>query len=126
MVTPAIPPAVGDGDVPPGGGGQPPGAPQNSYSDKLKMNVRRSEKLNRKVLEITLETDKGVKLNIEDKDVAKLAARLGIDIKSQLEGYQTCPGYSRKILFWFREGCKIKYRLNLGHCPNGGRGVSAF
>ena len=35
------------------------------------MNVRKSERLNRKVLEITLEADKGVKMNIEDKDVAK-------------------------------------------------------
>ena len=56
----------------------------HSYSDMLKLNVRKSERLNRKVLEVTLETDKGIKLEIDDKDVAKLASKLGIDSSSQL------------------------------------------
>ena len=79
----------------------------HSYSDKLKLNLRKSERLKRKVLEVTLETEKGVNLNIEDKDIAKLASRIGIDIRSQLEGYQPCPGYSRKILFWFKDNVNI-------------------
>ena len=80
----------------------------HSYSDKLKLNVKKSERLKRKVLEVTLETEKDVVLKIEDKDVAKLATRLGIDIKCHLEGYQTCPGYSRKILFWLKNDVNIE------------------
>ena len=87
-------PPEGVGGIPPHGvgGDHPNGNVTKSYSDKLKMNVRKSERLNRKVLEITLEVERGTKMNIEDQDVAKLASRLGIDIKSQLEGYQVCPG----------------------------------
>ena len=70
--------------IPPiGGGGDSSDGQNKSYSAKLKLNIQRSERLNRKVLEITLETDKGAKLDIEDKDVAKLASRLGIDVKTQ-------------------------------------------
>ena len=64
-----------------------------SYSDRLKMNVRRSATLNRKVLEITLEIDENVQLKIEQDDVAKLAARIGLDITVHLEGYQICPDF---------------------------------
>ena len=81
---------------------------QTSYSDKLKMNVKKSERLSRKVLEITLEKEKRESfVKVEDADVAKLAARLGIDIASDMEGYQICPGNSLKILFWMKNSVNL-------------------
>ena len=80
---------------------------QTSYSDKIKMNLRKSERLKRKVLEITLENESDGSLNIEEKDVAKLVSRLGIDLKSHMEGFQICPGNSRKILLWLKDSCDL-------------------
>ena len=76
---------------------QPPGPTQTfvSYSDKMKLNLKRSERLKRKVLEITVESQGNFK--IEDEDVAKLITRLGIDQKSHMEGFQIYPGNSKKI-----------------------------
>ena len=78
---------------------------QTSYCDKIKMNLRRSDRLKRKVLEISVEGQRN--FNIEEQDVAKLASRLGIDLNSHMEGYQICPGNSRKILLWLKDRCDI-------------------
>ena len=75
-----------------------------SYSDRLKMNVKKSERLSRKVLEVTLEVDNHVQVKVEEKDAAKVAARIGIDLVNDLEGYQICPGNSKKLVFWIKEG----------------------
>ena len=74
---------------PPGGTDHPPNtpaaqapgttAPASSYSDRLKVNVSRSEKLKRNVLEIFLDVDEGIKLRLEKEDVHKTLARIGID-----------------------------------------------
>ena len=79
----------------------------SSYSDRLKMNVRKSERLSRKILEITLEVDNNTTVNVEKKDAAKVASRIGIDLVNDLEGFQICPGNSKKILFWLKEGLNI-------------------
>ena len=86
---------------------QPPGPTQTfvSYSDKMKLNLKRSERLKRKVLEITVESQGNFK--IEDEDVAKLITRLGIDQKSHMEGFQICPGNSKKILLWLKDSCDV-------------------
>ena len=104
----------GDDSQTPGDGPQadppaqgPPSVRLSSYSDRLKMNVKKSERLSRKVLEITLEVDDKVQLKMEDKDAAKVASRIGIDLINDLEGYQICPGNSKKILFWLKEGLNI-------------------
>ena len=87
----------------------PPGhnPPSISYSDKIKMNLRKCERLKRKLLEITLEHESEGSVKIEEKDVAKLVSRLGIDLQSQMEGYQICPGNSRKILLWLKDSCDL-------------------
>ena len=82
--------------------------PKSSYSDRLKMNVKKSERLSRKVLEITLEVDEHVQLKLEDQDVARLATRIGLDIPYHLEGYQICPGNSKKILLWIKDSCVLE------------------
>ena len=76
---------------------QPPGPTQTFVSYKMKLNLKRSERLKRKVLEITIESQGNFK--IEDEDVAKLITRLGIDQKSHMEGFQICPGISKKNSF---------------------------
>ena len=93
--------------ITPNGLPQPPGTAQNyvSYSDKMKLNLKRSERLKRKVLVITVESQGNFK--IEDEDVAKLITRLGIDQKSHMEGFQICPGNSKKILLWLKDSCDI-------------------
>ena len=63
-----------------------------SYSDKIKVNLKRSERLKRKVLEISVESQGYFKL--EEDDVAKLMTRLGINLQVHAEGYQICPGKS--------------------------------
>ena len=107
-------PPLGDTGPPPGQvdppkvQGTPLGQTNNtSYSDRLKMNVKKSERLSRKVLEITLDVDNQTQVKVEDKDAAKVAARIGIDLVNDLEGYQICPGNSKKILFWLKESCNI-------------------
>ena len=101
---------------PPGGGPPLPSnpatgtsapAPAQSYSDRLKVNVSRSERLKRKVLEINLDVDEGIKLKLEPSDVHKTLARIGIDSQSHMEGCQICPGNSRKISVWLKDGCDI-------------------
>ena len=75
---------------------QPPGQAQTgtpmSYSDKMKLNLKSSERLKRKVLEITVDSQGNFK--IDEVDVAKLMTQLGIDQRSHMEGFQICPGNS--------------------------------
>ena len=122
-------------DPPPGGSGPPsgpPGAPAGpptsspatqagppasdphavsasgpSYSAKVMVNVNRNQRLKRNVLEISLDVDLGVKLKLEATDVARTLVKLGIDIQSQVEGFQVCPGNSRKIFVWFKNDLDI-------------------
>lgn len=97
----------GDEEVgPPGGGGE--GSQSGpSYSDKLKMNVKKAERFKRNVLEITLENDPGVKASIDHDTTSKLLSKLGIE-KSDCTGVQPCPGFSRKICVWLKEGVNIE------------------
>ena len=78
-----------------------------SYSDKLKVNVRREERLKRNVLEIHLENDNKTHINLDSDTVANLCSRIGIDIKTQVEGVQVMPGNSRKIFVWVLDNCNL-------------------
>ena len=96
-------------EPPPGGGSLLSGASKQPaaeklYSDKVKVNVVRSERLNRKVLEIHLITDDGVGPNVDLETVAKLFSKIGIDRSSQMMGYQIS---GRKIFVWFKEHCDL-------------------
>ena len=107
------------GEPPPGGGGatasasegiiinssgSQPTATETLYSEKLKVNVMRSERLKRNVLEINLLTDEGIVPSIEICTVAKLLSKLGIDKTSQIVGYQLS---GRKVFVWFKEHCDL-------------------
>ena len=78
--------------------------PQATYSEKLKVNVVKSERLKRKVLEINLLLDQGMRPNMEKDTVAKLCSKLGIQIQSQMEGYQLA---GKKIYIWLKANCDI-------------------
>ena len=89
----------------PPGEHRPPAPVHASYSDKIKVNLKISERLKRNVLEISVESQGYFKL--EEDDVAKLMTRLGIDLQFHAEGYQICPGNSRKIMIWLKDHVDI-------------------
>ena len=57
------------------------------------------------LLEISVESQGYFKL--EEDDVAKLMTRLGINLQVHAEGYQICPGNSRKIMIWLKDHVDI-------------------
>ena len=86
-------------------GDSSPPAPVPSYSEKLKVNVVRSERLKRNVLEIQIIADNGSDTNVDKETVAKLLAKLGIDWKTNMQGYQLSW---KRIYVWFKESFDIK------------------
>ena len=60
-----------------------------SYANRLKTNVNFSQRLKRNILEITLErTNKEVDIDVDPEEISRVFRTLGIDINSQVEGYQ--------------------------------------
>ena len=106
-------------DPPPLGGGSPArderqGAGSNnnagaklSYSDRLKTNVRYDQRFKRNILEITLEkSDPSIDIAVDEEDVA--FKTLGIDIMSQLQGYQIkYMGSFSIISVWMAPGTSL-------------------
>ena len=92
-----------DPDPPPGG--------ESLYSNKLKVNIARSERLKRKVLEIQLESDRDVRANLEKGTISNLIAKIGIDMTTQLEGYQTAP---RKLYIWCKDSVSLVMIIRFG------------
>ena len=85
-------------DPPPGGG---------LYAERLMANVKYSERLKRKVLEINLDVDSGIKLNLGKEDVYKTLTKIGINASKHMEGFQICPGNVRKIFVWLKDSCYL-------------------
>ena len=85
------------------GGEETNGTQSISYSEKVLVNVKKSERLRRNVLEISLEYDE-VNQSIDKEMVANTFSTLGIDIKNHLEGYQVTP---RKIFAWCKENISL-------------------
>ena len=68
------------------GGGAPRGV---SYADRLRTNVSYDQRLKRNVLEIVLEkTEKDAEIVLDQDCVAKIIRSIGMDLVSQVEGYQ--------------------------------------
>ena len=83
----------------------PPGNIRPSYSEKLKTNVKFDQRLNRNILEITLErSDKDVFFDLNPECVAKLFSNLGIDIVNHLQGYSCKPTC---ISVWMASGIRL-------------------
>ena len=108
---------------PPLGGTENPGTQQKPlYSEQLKTRIQRSERLNRNVLEINLESERRAE-DIDDNVIATLFNNVGIDrSRHEIEGMQMVPKrMPRKIYVWFKDGvdllqfCKGEcYRLKPG------------
>ena len=77
-----------------------------SYAEKLKTNVNYDQRLKRNVLEITLEkTEKDAEIILDDKCVARICQSLGMDIVSDVEGYQVYHnGRTSTISVWLYKG----------------------
>ena len=75
------------------------------YSEKLKVNIVRSERLKRKVLEVQLESDRGVRVQLDKETIGSLIAKIGIDIATQLEGYQIAPW---KLYIWCKDAVSLE------------------
>ena len=83
----------------------------SSYAERLKSNVSFSQRLNRNILEISLEKSNRQSLSqdIGSDSIANVFKTLGINISSQLEGYQIHQkGFVSTISVWFREGINIE------------------
>ena len=94
----------GQQDQHPQGGQGDHHQPKPTYSSKLKLNVNRCERLKCNVLEIRIESDSHRYANLDSDTIAKLIAKLGIDIQTQTEGFQTG---TNKIFIWLKENLDI-------------------
>ena len=60
--------------------------------------------------EVQLESDDGVKFFLDKETITRLIVRLGVDMKTQLEGYQTAP---RKLYVWCKDSVQLEqFRLS--------------
>ena len=94
------------GNSPPPVGSYPPVGPPVPipYSEKVKSRIQRSERLQRNVLEVNLDFD-GPQVKVEKDEVGKLFAKMGIDVRSQVEGYQI---KNKKVFAWFKLNLNIE------------------
>ena len=83
---------------------EPPDRTKKSYADQLKTNVKWDQRLQRNVLEIILEKSDN-EASLSDEHLARLLKNLGIDISSQVEGFQVKGRY---ITVWMVHGLNIE------------------
>ena len=84
---------------------------KQSYSDRLKTNVRFDQRLKRNILEITLEkSDTDANLtDVIEEDIARVLRSLGIDIAGQMQGYQVhFKGNVSVISVWMNAGVSLE------------------
>ena len=84
--------------------------PKPSYSERLKSNVKFDQRLKRNVLEVTIEKlDTELTMVIGNEDVARICQTLGIEISSQVEGYNI-HYYGRKSILcvWMAAGLNLE------------------
>ena len=82
---------------------------QGTYASRIKTNVNYDQRLRRNVLEIVLEkTDRDVEIVVDQECVARLCRSIGMDIVSQVEGYQTHHfGSMSTITIWVVKGVNL-------------------
>ena len=73
------------------------------YSDRVKIKIARSERLNRNVLEVNLESENNAE-KINSDAIAKLLQTLGI-MTPDLEGYQLSG--RKKLFVWLEDGIDL-------------------
>ena len=101
------------------GGGQHEGVKevgQNlSYADRLKTNIKYDQRLKRNILEIVIEKiDKTAEIVLQPETVARIFRSIGLDIDTQVEGYQIQYGRVCIIQVWVEKSvhldrfCKVE------------------
>ena len=73
----------------------------------MKTHVRFDQVLKRNVLDISLDKEDPANSNIDPGDVHRLLSKLGIEIQSQVQGYQVHPGHRFHMEVWFSSGVNI-------------------
>lgn len=96
-------------DPDPGGGGLGD-QKTSSYAERLKTNVNYDQRLKRNVLEIQLEkSEKDVEIVLDQDCVARVCRSIGIDIVSEVEGYQIqYNGRTSTIFVWVAKGVNLE------------------
>ena len=90
----------------PGGGkkSQPP-----SYADRLKTNIKYDQRLKRNVLEIAIEkSEKEAEIVLDPDTVARTLRSIGVDIDTQMEGYQIQYGKVCIISVWAKKDVNLE------------------
>ena len=105
--------AASGGDHDPGGVQRGPlhrAEQQTSYANRLKTNVSYNARLKRNILEITVEkTEREAEVNINDVCVERIVKSIGMDIMSQVEGYQVMyDGRTSMIKVWATKGLDLE------------------
>ena len=87
-----------------------PGDNKASYSDRVKSNVKFDKRLKRNILGISIEkADIEIAIDIDHEDVARICQTLGIQISSEVEGYNI-HYYGRKAILyvWMVAGINLE------------------
>ena len=81
-----------------------------SYSERVKSNIKYDQRLKRNVLEITLEKSmEDAHMEVDDIEVARICKTLGIDITSQVEGYNFhYKGRIGLLCIWMSAGINLE------------------
>ena len=98
----------GERPVDPGGGVHQ--EQTSSYADRLKTNVNFDQRLKRNVLEITLEKrEKDADIFLDQDSVARLLKSIGMDVQTQMEGYQIqFNGRTSIVSVWAAKGLNLE------------------
>ena len=95
-------------DFDPGGAkssGQSLAPAYRSYADRLKTNIKYNQRLQRNILEISLEKQSSENVNdLSEANIKQLFDTIGIDTLNELEGYQI---KFDKISVWLKQGIKL-------------------
>ena len=75
-----------------------------TYSESLKTNIKWDSRLKRNVLEIFVESDSSSYVDIPDSEINRLFTTIGIDVRSQVEGYFR---RGNKIFAWLANGIDL-------------------
>ena len=89
------------GDRPPDPGGQKQNNPL--YADKLKANVTYDQRLKRNILEVMIEkNDRDSNCVLDQGCIARLLSYIGVNIGTQVKGYQVTYGVTIVISVWIQ------------------------
>ena len=91
------------------GGTQEPAEKPMSYADRLKTNIRYDQRLKRNVLDIEIEKfDKENEIDLGQTCVARLLKSIGMNIETQLVGYQVIYGRVVTLSVWCTPGVDLE------------------